>query len=378
VEVALAFTHQLGTLSNVTNNNNPESDPAYRASIKIISEVTEEKDTVEIYLNLLKSILGSENPIDYLLNNNSSSINNRSYILMDAPIAGVTYICKKPNIPQKTDAQGVFTCDEGPVTFKIGGLVLGEVSNLNHGVIFPQDLLGLPRNDITDPKLIALLRLLQSLDNDGDISVSINITDEISEKFQSIDEEFDLVHLNMYAQIAGEAVIPITLISEEDAIRNFIDYMKSYFENVSYNLVSHNLDGQTLYWTACTYHLGETKEEDEIEGIASSVNFTGSQGILEISFNNGYIDQILIPGMNLGAGSLGINYYKDNDMFLFDTTGTSEYSALLAINNNYYITEGTYIIDGAQEINAFFTSLEDAETYIQKVYSKEQRTCLIH
>ena len=67
VEVALAFTHQLGDLSNVTNSDNPESDPAYLASIKIISEVTEDYITVERTVIFLAQIEGNENPIDDIL-----------------------------------------------------------------------------------------------------------------------------------------------------------------------------------------------------------------------------------------------------------------------------------------------------------------------
>ena len=71
VEVALAFTHQLGTLSNVTNNNNPESDPAYLASIKIISSVNENHATVEEQLQFLESIVGSENPVADIVGENT-------------------------------------------------------------------------------------------------------------------------------------------------------------------------------------------------------------------------------------------------------------------------------------------------------------------
>jgi len=63
VTVALAFTHQLGVLSNVTDNQNPESDPAYLASIKIISRVTEVPATVQEALDFLESIRGSEDQI---------------------------------------------------------------------------------------------------------------------------------------------------------------------------------------------------------------------------------------------------------------------------------------------------------------------------
>ena len=67
VTAALAFTHQLGILSNVTDTNNPESDPAYLASIKIVSEVTEEHATVTKILNFLDTIKDSLNPIEDIL-----------------------------------------------------------------------------------------------------------------------------------------------------------------------------------------------------------------------------------------------------------------------------------------------------------------------
>ena len=73
VEAALAFTHQLGVLSNVTDTQNPESDPAYLASIKIISEVTEDHKTVEDVLAFLESIANSSDPIAEI--NNAAHFN---------------------------------------------------------------------------------------------------------------------------------------------------------------------------------------------------------------------------------------------------------------------------------------------------------------
>jgi len=67
VEVALAFTHQLGELSNVTNVDSPESDPAYLASIEIISWITDDRATVDAMLNFLTSIIGSNDPIGDIL-----------------------------------------------------------------------------------------------------------------------------------------------------------------------------------------------------------------------------------------------------------------------------------------------------------------------
>ncbi len=67
VEVALSFTHQLGTLSNVTDNENPESDPTYLASIKIISKTVENYDTVTLTLDFLESIKENDDPIKAIL-----------------------------------------------------------------------------------------------------------------------------------------------------------------------------------------------------------------------------------------------------------------------------------------------------------------------
>jgi len=66
VEAALAFTHRLGEKTNVTDNNNPENDPAYLASIKIISFINEEHSTVESVESLLANIENISEPISYI------------------------------------------------------------------------------------------------------------------------------------------------------------------------------------------------------------------------------------------------------------------------------------------------------------------------
>jgi len=61
--VAVAFTKQLEELSNVENNDAPESDPAYIASIMIISGVTEDKTTVLNATAFLRGIIGNSDPV---------------------------------------------------------------------------------------------------------------------------------------------------------------------------------------------------------------------------------------------------------------------------------------------------------------------------
>jgi len=203
VTVALAFTHQLGTLSNVVDSDKPGSDPAYLASIKIISEVTEDAKTVSDAIAFLDSIKENDDPIwDIIV--------IVSY-LIDSPISGITYVCG--NKTGVTDIQGRFECLTLPVTFRIGSLVIGQLDYFTADKkVYPQDLLNLPRDNFTDSKLIALVRLLQSLDNDGNITQVINIPQEKAEKFVD-PETFDESKLDEYAGIAG-----VELVSAEDAI----------------------------------------------------------------------------------------------------------------------------------------------------------------
>lgn len=54
--VALGFVNTLGTHTNVTNSDNPENDPAYLASIKILSGVSEDSTTVSTATSMLNQI----------------------------------------------------------------------------------------------------------------------------------------------------------------------------------------------------------------------------------------------------------------------------------------------------------------------------------
>jgi len=66
--VAINFVNELGDKTNVADSQNPENDPAYLASIRIISKVNEESDSVSETLAYLGNILESSDPIEKILN----------------------------------------------------------------------------------------------------------------------------------------------------------------------------------------------------------------------------------------------------------------------------------------------------------------------
>jgi len=92
-------------------------------------------------------------------------------ILMDNPVSGVTYSASSGK-KGVTNEAGEFDFNYGDtVEFKLGKLTLGKVQGMP--VVTPLDLAG-DNND----KLLNLLVLLQSLDEDGDASNGIIITEE--------------------------------------------------------------------------------------------------------------------------------------------------------------------------------------------------------
>ncbi|SET12387.1 hypothetical protein SAMN05216326_11283 [Nitrosomonas marina] len=92
-------------------------------------------------------------------------------VLLDSPVAGVTYSASSGK-KGVTNVAGEFDFNYGDtVEFKLGELTLGKVQGTP--IVTPIDL---AEND--EKRLINLLILLQSLDEDGDATNGINITNE--------------------------------------------------------------------------------------------------------------------------------------------------------------------------------------------------------
>jgi len=96
---------------------------------------------------------------------------------VDAPVANLNYDCIADGTGGVTDANGAFTCQNRTrVRFRVGELILGEIDTLPaDGYVFPQDLAGVARENVTDPRVTAMAQLLQSLDTDGDPTNGITL-----------------------------------------------------------------------------------------------------------------------------------------------------------------------------------------------------------
>ncbi|HQL00381.1 MAG TPA: carboxylesterase family protein, partial [Smithellaceae bacterium] len=104
-----------------------------------------------------------------------------SGVFLDSPVAGLTYATayKGQTVVSQTNEDGVFFYARGQnLTFSIGSLELGTVKGKS--VITPMDLFP-GATGTSDPRVVNLCVLLQTLDQDADLNNGIQITKEIAD-----------------------------------------------------------------------------------------------------------------------------------------------------------------------------------------------------
>ncbi len=127
--------------------------------------------------------------------------------LVDAPVEGVFYSCGGPNYRGFTDKEGSFYCENSSVEFYIGKLSLGSVNiPTADGNVYPQDLVGVSRTDFTNPKVIKMTQLLQSLDEDTLPSNGIKIAKTVGDKFTT-GMQFSTKSIETLVSLAGVSKI---------------------------------------------------------------------------------------------------------------------------------------------------------------------------
>jgi len=151
---------------------------------------------------------------DESLNNEGS----QTGVLVDAAIEGIRY--ERNGVTGTTDEFGYFFYDEGEaVRFYIGDLFIAEVEGKD--VITPLDFTqGLP--DLTDPAVINLARLLQSLDADDDPDNGIDLS-RLSNLQLSLTELPDFTDEVAVSELLSALDADKTLIEKGSALGHFID-----------------------------------------------------------------------------------------------------------------------------------------------------------
>jgi surface protein len=119
--------------------------------------------------------------------------------LIDSAINGVKYETNS-GLTGKTDDNGTFRYNktDKTISFTVGKLIIAKDFNLsklnNDGKILPSDIIGVARNNTTNQKLVKLLRVLQSLDNDNNANNGIFIDDNTK---GYLTEEINIIDVNI-------------------------------------------------------------------------------------------------------------------------------------------------------------------------------------
>ncbi|MBD3791470.1 MAG: DUF5011 domain-containing protein, partial [Campylobacterales bacterium] len=141
----------------------------------------------------------------------SSMSGDATGTFIDAPVENLKYSCDPSGISGVTNANGQFGCNFGDeVSFYIGEMTIGPKKFEAEMVITPYKLYP------TDAKAaVRLAQLLQSLDDDGDISERITILEKYAE---AITEALDPEESN-FANIAQALLdeVDVTLVDEKAA-----------------------------------------------------------------------------------------------------------------------------------------------------------------
>lgn len=147
-------------------------------------------------------------------NNNSP----RTGVFLDSPVANIRYITASQS--GFTDSEGQYQFIPGEtITFSIGGMELPTL--LASGLITPLNIFN--TTDVNDPRVTNLLRLLQTLDTDGNPNNGISISDtahstaaELSIDFSSSSFDTDVETL-----ISNSGSVTTTLLDSSTAVDHF-------------------------------------------------------------------------------------------------------------------------------------------------------------
>ena len=153
---------------------------------------------------------------------------------VDSPVNGIDYVCGKRKMQTQTKEikgeikHGIASCRYEPVIFSLGSLVLGQIDTFKDGqVIYPQDLVKVSQNIFENEEVLKIAMFIQSLDDDGDINKSINITDEIKSKisFKTLNK---LTIEEVKSKIKNLEKIPLNInaVKEHIMINSGIPYIK--------------------------------------------------------------------------------------------------------------------------------------------------------
>ncbi|MBU2871697.1 DM13 domain-containing protein [Colwellia sp. E2M01] len=201
----------------------------------------------------------------------TAAVEQKSFtgVFLDSAVQGLNY--KTVTQSGKTNAQGEFTflADEF-ITFTIGGIELPSTA----AKLYLTPLSLYQTDDINHKSVVNLLRLLQSLDTDGDASNGIEISDSVHQLATELTLDFSATDFDQQVAplIASNGAALQTLITADDAITHFqttlakinnseMTSCTTSHSKVGYsgffNTLAHNVSGKATIIDDCTIEISQ-------------------------------------------------------------------------------------------------------------------------
>ncbi|MEA2029884.1 MAG: hypothetical protein U9N49_13055, partial [Campylobacterota bacterium] len=182
------------------------------------------KHFVNLYALLIIALLGGC----------GTSVETAPLKLIDIPANGIEYHCDERNFMtssrENDDGElrhGVAMCAKGRVSFSIGSLVIGTIEHYGNTQSFHlQDFFDLSADVFDDEELLKLAMLIQSLDDDGDISQKIDIDPNIDVSITSL-ESMSIEEVQEYIVSLGKTPRDIDSVQKYMVERSELSYAQN-------------------------------------------------------------------------------------------------------------------------------------------------------
>ena len=164
---------------------------------------------------------------------------DQTALIVDAHgVEGLHITCQTGDVT--TVKNGLFKCDGTPINISLGTFQVGTLSSIpKDKIIYTQDILNVPRAATTHPDVTKLSMILQSLDEDADLSNGITITQQSIDLLDNELANFTNLHQMTIPDIsttidnvitarkADDATVKLTKVSEKEAQINLTNALSN-------------------------------------------------------------------------------------------------------------------------------------------------------
>ncbi|SMF21955.1 hypothetical protein SAMN02745866_01374 [Alteromonadaceae bacterium Bs31] len=299
---------------------------------------------------------------------------------LDSAVGNISYVTETHS--GTTNAAGEFTYEAGEtVTFEIGGLALPATAA--GAIITPLTIVG--TDDTSDNAVVNIIRLLQTLDVDGDPSNGIMLSDALASNSTQLDFDVPVEDFASNSDVldiitaGGQDVVPSGLVDADDAIAHLtstLDGLAATADIVGVWRLSSRPEvhvggsdaGIAVMLSNGDYYYIEVNEiNDGDDWEYGTYSYTAGM----LSF-----DAVLDLNDAIGPGGAELDITLDDDTFSFETDDTRESGDYIfsRVDTDANDIVGTWTFSGALEEKILFVFAADGTYMAVQPYEVDDDT----